>query len=162
MFKLKVCTNKVAIVKFNNDEPESLKQFIATLQKTFVALITNPKVKVILLQPQTTKSFITGSFSNDIQKFNSIEKIQESSVNFQLLLQTISSSPKPFIAAISGLAVNFGLEIALSCHFRIVFHEKGTKLGFSNIFLSTRVYEECPHRVNSEFWGLGAGFLFTH
>ena len=47
----------------------------------------------------------------------------------QAALAKLSSSKKPFVAAIDGPALGGGLEFALACHHRICTSSKGTQLG---------------------------------
>ncbi len=49
------------------------------------------------------------------------------------LIDRIEASPKPVVAAIHGLALGGGLEIALGCHYRLA--APGTKLGLPEVSL---------------------------
>ncbi|HEY4540977.1 MAG TPA: 3-hydroxyacyl-CoA dehydrogenase NAD-binding domain-containing protein, partial [Noviherbaspirillum sp.] len=53
----------------------------------------------------------------DIREFNSIKALAEPSLH--TLIQTVESAPKPVIAAIHGVCMGGGLELALGCHYRV-------------------------------------------
>jgi len=46
-----------------------------------------------------------------------------------LVLRRLETCGKPFAAAIAGLALGGGLELALACHYRVVADEPGIRLG---------------------------------
>lgn len=51
------------------------------------------------------------------------------------LLQIIALSPKPVVAAIRGLALGGGLEIAIACHYRLATANKETFFAFPEVKL---------------------------
>ncbi|MFM7632797.1 MAG: enoyl-CoA hydratase/isomerase family protein, partial [Betaproteobacteria bacterium] len=53
----------------------------------------------------------------DIREFNTPKALQEPSLH--TVIRDIESSPKPVTAAIHGLAMGGGLELALGCHYRV-------------------------------------------
>jgi 3-hydroxyacyl-CoA dehydrogenase len=53
----------------------------------------------------------------DIREFNTDKGLAEPTL--PTLIEAIESSPKPVIAAIGGVCMGGGLELALACHFRI-------------------------------------------
>ncbi|MFM7524747.1 MAG: 3-hydroxyacyl-CoA dehydrogenase NAD-binding domain-containing protein [Betaproteobacteria bacterium] len=53
----------------------------------------------------------------DIREFNTPKALQEPSLH--KVIRDIESSPKPVTAAIHGLAMGGGLELALGCHYRV-------------------------------------------
>lgn len=52
---------------------------------------------------------------------------------FSLLLRSIETSGKPWVAAINGLALDGGFEITLCCHYRVVADNPETRLGLPKV-----------------------------
>lgn len=44
-------------------------------------------------------------------------------------------SPKPFVAAINGVCLGGGFELALACHYRIATKDKKTSFAFPEVML---------------------------
>jgi 3-hydroxyacyl-CoA dehydrogenase/enoyl-CoA hydratase/3-hydroxybutyryl-CoA epimerase len=51
------------------------------------------------------------------------------------VFRRIEKCPKPWVAAINGLALGGGLELALACHERVVSNDAGVQLGLPEITL---------------------------
>ncbi|MEZ4935836.1 MAG: enoyl-CoA hydratase-related protein [Saprospiraceae bacterium] len=49
-----------------------------------------------------------------------------------------NESGKPFVAAINGTAMGGGLELCLTCHYRIVLNDIKIKLGFPEVKVGLR------------------------
>ena len=64
------------------------------------------------------KMFVAGA---DIREFNMARP--KDVPELHNLINSIEESPKPIIAALNGLALGGGLELAMGCHFRVA-HEK--------------------------------------
>jgi 3-hydroxyacyl-CoA dehydrogenase/enoyl-CoA hydratase/3-hydroxybutyryl-CoA epimerase len=54
------------------------------------------------------------------------------------LFRRLELSPKPFVAAINGLALGGGLEVCLACHARVVSDDPAIQLGLPEIKLGLR------------------------
>lgn len=79
---------------------------------------TDPAVVALVLTGKGT-TFAAGA---DIKAFDLIanrEASLERSVRVHDLLRAIEDSPKPLVAAIRGLALGGGLELAMACHYRV-------------------------------------------
>ncbi len=75
--------------------------------------LDNPAVKAIVLMGDG-KGFSGGA---DIREFNSPKVLQEPSLN--TVIRVVEGASKPVIAAIHGMAMGGGLELALGCHYRV-------------------------------------------
>lgn len=70
-------------------------------------------VKAVVLQG-AGKGFSGGA---DIAEFGSPEALAEP--NLRTIIDVVENAPKPVIAAISGVCMGGGLELALGCHYRV-------------------------------------------
>src|SRR5256885_4659588 len=57
----------------------------------------------------------------------------EQSRRFSLVLRSIETSGKPWVAAINGLALGGGFELTLSCHYRVAADNPKTRLGLPEV-----------------------------
>ncbi len=57
----------------------------------------------------------------------------DQSRRFSLVLRSIETSGKPWVAAINGLALGGGFEITLSCHYRVAAENPKTRLGLPEV-----------------------------
>ena len=75
--------------------------------------LDNPAIKAIVITG-AGKGFSGGA---DIREFNSPKAMQEPSLH--TVIRVIEEADKPVIAAIHGVAMGGGLELALGCHYRV-------------------------------------------
>jgi 3-hydroxyacyl-CoA dehydrogenase len=104
--------SEVAVVTLNSPPVNALSQQVrAGIVDAIKAAIVDSSVKAIVLICEG-KTFIAGA---DITEFGKppqgpgIAEVED----------TIENSPKPVIAAIHGTALGGGLEVALTCHYRV-------------------------------------------
>jgi 3-hydroxyacyl-CoA dehydrogenase len=73
----------------------------------------DPQIKAVVLTG-TDRAFSGGA---DIREFNSPKML--ASPNLHEIIDTLDAGAKPVVAAIAGVALGGGLELALGCHYRI-------------------------------------------
>jgi len=104
----------VAVITMNNPPVNGLGH---ELRSGIVAGLdqaaADPSVKAVVLLG-AGKAFSGGA---DIREFNTPKALAEP--NLHTLIRAVEQSPKPVIAAIHGVAMGGGLELALGCHFRV-------------------------------------------
>jgi 3-hydroxyacyl-CoA dehydrogenase len=89
--------------------------------------LADADVKAIVLTG-AVKAFSGGA---DIKEFNT--PVAAAQPNLLTVIATIEQSTKPVVAALSGLALGGGLELALGCHYRIAV--KGCLVGLPEVKL---------------------------
>ncbi|MBT3982772.1 MAG: hypothetical protein HOE90_15540 [Bacteriovoracaceae bacterium] len=115
--------SSTGILEFNR--PDSMnalnEQVMACLDLKFKELEQNPQIETIVLTGRG-KAFVAGAdikFFVDGIKNQQIGKIKDFTVQGQAILSTISNSKKKTIAFLNGLTLGGGLELALSCDYRV-------------------------------------------
>lgn len=100
---------------------------IQELQDGFKLLDNNNEVKVILLTGQGEKAFVAGADISEFANFNVTEGTQLAANGQKILFDFVENLKKPVIAAVNGFALGGGLELAMSCHFRVA--SENAKMG---------------------------------
>lgn len=103
--------------------------FVDTFDAVFSEVESDPDVKAVVLASGKKDSFIAGA---NIDMLNAVETLDDgirmSKAGHQAMAR-IENFPKPVVAAIHGVALGGGLEVALSCHARIATDSSKTRLG---------------------------------
>lgn len=86
-------------------------------------------IKAIVLTSGKADSFIIGADLQEIRKKTTREEVLKLSRDGQKVLTRLEKLPVPSVAAINGLCLGGGLELALCCTARIASNEKSTLLG---------------------------------
>ena len=127
--------NEIAIVTINR--PKKLnalnKETILELSNAFKALEENSIVKVIILTGSGDKSFVAGADISEFAHFSVENGGKLARKGQEMLFDLIENLSKPVIAAINGFALGGGLELAMSCHFRIA--SDNAKMGLQEVSL---------------------------
>jgi enoyl-CoA hydratase/carnithine racemase len=108
-------------------------QTLLELERAVDEFLADPTCKVAIIASANQTVFVSGA---DIPVFAGMiktGKIGEFVLRGQALFNKISASPRPFIAAINGLTLGGGLELAMCCHMRIA--SERAKLGLPEINL---------------------------
>ncbi len=115
------CEDRVAIITIDHPPVNALNlQTLAELSDAVDEIIGDPGVKAAIITGGGQLAFVAGADINEFTQVTSPEAGLESSQRGQAVFNKIENSPKPFIAAINGVALGGGLELALACHMRIV------------------------------------------
>ncbi|MGD0864784.1 MAG: 3-hydroxyacyl-CoA dehydrogenase NAD-binding domain-containing protein [Rhizomicrobium sp.] len=102
----------VAVLTLNSPPVNALSAAVRDgLAEGFHQAIADPSVKAIVLVCEG-RTFIAGA---DISEFGKAPK----GASLFDVQNAIENSPKPVVAAIHGTALGGGLEVALSCHYRV-------------------------------------------
>jgi len=96
---------------------------VLELNETLDELFANPDVKVVIITGGGQLAFVAGA---DIGEINSIvtspdarARLGDASARGQAVFTKIEQASKPVIAAINGVCLGGGLELAMACHIRI-------------------------------------------
>ncbi len=117
-----------AVLTFGNPPVNSLSHDVrAALVAAIDRALADPAVRVIVLTG-ANRTFSAGA---DIREFGTAR--MTSSPNLHQLIEAVESSPKPVIAAIDGVCLGGGLELALGCHYRVASPE--ARVGLPEIKL---------------------------
>ena len=111
--------NGVAVLTMDNPPVNQLSEhFALQLIQAISEGFQDSNIKAIVLTG-TGKNFVAGADLTQIYKIYDKERIRTRSKGFSDFLNQIEMGPKPVIAAINGNALGGGLELAMSCHYRI-------------------------------------------
>lgn len=111
------------------------KEVSAEFESVLRELETNTSVNSAVLISGKPGVFVAGA---DIGMLSNCKTAQEATTishNGQIMFDKMASSKKPIVAAINGVCLGGGLELALACHYRIATKDKKTTLGFPEVML---------------------------
>ncbi|MGY5875205.1 MAG: enoyl-CoA hydratase/isomerase family protein [Candidatus Thorarchaeota archaeon] len=125
-----------AVIKFNRlDALNAINdQFIQDLSDAIDEAEKDPDVRSLVIASAHEKVYCTGADLKMAQAlFSEIDKVGDLVSQGQAVLDRLATLDKPTIAAINGLCLGGGLEIALACDIRIC--EAEAKLGTPEVSL---------------------------
>jgi 3-hydroxyacyl-CoA dehydrogenase/enoyl-CoA hydratase/3-hydroxybutyryl-CoA epimerase len=92
-------------------------------------LETEKSLKGLIIRSAKQKVFVAGADLNSFTKEMSAERIEAVIDRGQKTFERIAHLPYPTVAAIHGVALGGGFELALACDYRIASADGATKLG---------------------------------
>ncbi|MBI4400655.1 MAG: enoyl-CoA hydratase/isomerase family protein [Nitrospirae bacterium] len=123
----------VATLTLNHPPVNALTpELLVELEAAFDALAADRAVKVVVLTG-TGRFFIAGADIRVIAGIPSSREGTEMALRGQAIFNKIEAFEKPVIAAINGVCLGGGLELAMCCHLRLA--AEGTRLGQPEINL---------------------------
>ena len=118
----------VAAITFNNPPMNTLAHAVrAAVRAHLQKAIDDPAIKAVVLIGGG-RAFCAGA---DIREFNTPAAL--ASPSLRELITAIEASPKPVVAALHGVAVGGGLELAMGCHYRVA--SPGAQLALPEVKL---------------------------
>jgi enoyl-CoA hydratase len=106
---------------------------IAELGSAFKILDSDKSVKAIIITGSGTKAFVAGADIKEFYEFDEVQGKELASKGHQSLFDLVSNLSTPVIGAVNGFALGGGLELAMSCHFRLA--SDNAKLGLPEVTL---------------------------
>ncbi|KAM5254031.1 trifunctional enzyme subunit alpha, mitochondrial isoform 2-T2 [Hipposideros larvatus] len=128
----------VAVVRINspNSKVNTLNK---ELQSEFVEVMNeiwaSDQVRSAVLISSKPGCFIAGADINMLGACKTAEEVTQLSQEGQRMFEKLEKSTKPIVAAINGSCFGGGLELAISCQYRIATKDKKTLLGVPEVLL---------------------------
>lgn len=112
--------DRVAVVTIDHRPVNALNpQTLQELKQVFEGIKADPAVKVVIVTGGGSLAFVAGADIKAVGQLKSPQEAQEMASLGQSVFMAIQRLGKPVIAAINGVCLGGGLELAMSCHLRI-------------------------------------------
>ena len=109
------------------------KATIEELHSAFDAFDKDHSIRVILLTGSGDKAFVAGADISEFANFSVTQGAELAAKGQTTLFDFVENLKTPVIAAVNGFALGGGLELAMSCHFRIA--SDNAKMGLPEVSL---------------------------
>ncbi len=116
-----------------NRSLNTLSRSVLTELEALLAEVEEIAPKGVVLLSDKPKGFVAGA---DVEEFTTIKTTEEAAqwmASARALFERIERLPMPTVALIHGHCLGGGLELALSCDYRVI--EEGGKIGFPEVNL---------------------------
>tara|TARA_R110001592_G_scaffold96680_1_gene277507 strand:+ start:5515 stop:6291 length:777 start_codon:yes stop_codon:yes gene_type:complete len=127
--------DKIAVLTINR--PSQLNalnsETIKELGEAFKSLESDANVKAIIITGSGEKAFVAGADIKEFYQFSVAEGKELAAKGHQNLFDVVQNLTTPVIGAVNGFALGGGLELAMSCHFRLA--SDNAKLGLPEVTL---------------------------
>lgn len=118
-------------VKVNSLGTEISAEFDAIIRE----IETNPAISSAVLISGKPGVFVAGADIGMLEACKTSAEATAISLGGQRMFDRLEQSRKPIVAAINGVCLGGGLELALACHYRIATKDKKTSLGLPEVML---------------------------
>ena len=110
--------------------------FLRELESCLDQLALNPAVRGVIVA-SAKSSFMAGADIKDMasmfERGITPAEATQFSANLNRVFRRLETCGKPFAAAINGLALGAGFELALACHYRVLADEPKAGVGFPEV-----------------------------
>lgn len=137
-FSLRVDSDQIAIVTLNvpSESMNVLTQkTISEIDTLLNEIEKNRDLQGVIITSGKADSFIAGADINMISACQTLDETEELSRQGQAIFARVEKSHIPFVAAIHGICLGGGLELALACHYRVVSDDEKSQLGLPEVKL---------------------------
>ncbi len=115
-----VVEDRIAIVTIDHRPVNALdRQTLTELGQVIESIKTDPTIKVIILTGGGSLAFVAGADIKEVSQITSVKEAQAMAALGQAVFLQVQQLSKPVIAAINGVCLGGGLELAMACHLRI-------------------------------------------
>jgi len=109
------------------------KETIKELHEAFKVLNKAKDVKAIIITGAGEKAFVAGADISEFADFSVKEGGKLAAKGQKILFDFVEKLNTPVIAAVNGFALGGGLELAMSCHFRVA--SENARMGLPEVSL---------------------------
>ncbi|OGX29059.1 MAG: hypothetical protein A3B78_03430 [Omnitrophica WOR_2 bacterium RIFCSPHIGHO2_02_FULL_67_20] len=112
--------DRVAVVTIDHRPVNALnRQTLQELDRALDAIAGDPAAKVVVITGGGSLAFVAGADVKEVSQLGSVEAAKEMAALGQSVFLKIQRLSKPVIAAINGVCLGGGCELAMACHLRI-------------------------------------------
>lgn len=112
--------DRVAIVTIDHRPVNALnRQTLEELGAAIDSIGADSSAKVVIVTGAGSLAFVAGADIKEVSQLESVQAAQNMAALGQRVFLKIQRLSKPVIAAINGVCLGGGLELAMSCHLRI-------------------------------------------
>ena len=113
--------DRVAVITIDHPPVNAFdRPTVAALEAALAAAAADPEAKAVVITGAGQLAFVAGADINEFARLTTVDEVHAISRRVQELFQGIELSAKPHIAAINGVALGGGLELAMACHMRVI------------------------------------------
>ena len=130
--------SSIAIISMNDEAVAQNvlnKEIQSDFERVFDEIENDNALKALIFKSGKEGCFIAGADINMLQSIETLEQAREASKLLHVLTQRIADLSITTVAAIDGVCLGGGLELALAFDYRIAADSKATKLGVPEVQL---------------------------
>ncbi|HXW53461.1 MAG TPA: 3-hydroxyacyl-CoA dehydrogenase NAD-binding domain-containing protein [Myxococcota bacterium] len=130
--------DEIAVLSFDTpDRPVNVlsKAAFFELNEFHRQILKDKSIKATVIISKKQDNFIAGADIHELANISSAPQAEKTIQDAQALFDDIARSKKPYVAAINGVCLGGGFELALACQFRMASLELTTVFGFPEVLL---------------------------